>query len=330
MIRSLLLTLSLTALATTAATQQVVVANRGSADITVIDTARLTVTRTVPLPPGAATPEPMYVVAAAGEVLVGDRANNRIVRFDRRTYRVLGTVAVGTGVFHMWASDRQLWVNNDVDNTSSVIDLATMTVMATVSMPADLMVQGYKPHDVFVTGRNAYVSLLGAGLSTDFVVQFSTRTFTETARAAVGRDPHLWWDHRSNRLYVPCQNSDTVFVLDGDSLAELQQVAVPGAHGVYVPAGTGRLLVSNFPSGSDNGLYELSTGPTVRVRRAVGVPVPSPHNIAAVPGGRRIFVTHSSASRTEVSAYQRVGLGQPVLRRVIQAGTNPFGLAYVP
>ena len=56
----------------------------------------------------------------------------------------------GDGVFHMWSDphDRQLWVNNDIDKTATVIDPVSLNVIATVPMPADLVADGYKPHDV--------------------------------------------------------------------------------------------------------------------------------------------------------------------------------------
>ena len=56
----------------------------------------------------------------------------------------------GRGVFHMWADyrGRQLWVNNDIDKTTTVIDPSTLEVLATVPTPADLVAMGGKPHDV--------------------------------------------------------------------------------------------------------------------------------------------------------------------------------------
>ena len=42
------------------------------------------------------------------------------------------TIAAGNGVFHMWAGPRQLGINNDIDNTSTVVDTRTMQVIDAV------------------------------------------------------------------------------------------------------------------------------------------------------------------------------------------------------
>jgi len=56
-------------------------------------------------------------------VFVGDRANDRVIAFDARTFDVDGLAAAGAGVFHMWGNRAtgELWVNNDADNTTSVM-----------------------------------------------------------------------------------------------------------------------------------------------------------------------------------------------------------------
>ena len=102
----------------------------------------------------------MYVVyvAAKNQVFVGDRANDRVVVFNANDFSVEATVGTGAGVFHMWADpqNKQLWVNNDIDNTSTVIDPVTFGTLATVPMPADLVMLGAKPHDVVLNPRGTY------------------------------------------------------------------------------------------------------------------------------------------------------------------------------
>jgi hypothetical protein len=315
---------------------QFVVANRGSGDITLHDAWTGERLRSVPLPAGAAPPEPMYVVHADDEVLVGDRANDRVVRFARATYAVLGTIGVGDGVFHMWANAHQLWVNNDVDKTASVIDLATHALVHTVPMPADLVRDGYRPHDVYVGDRFTYVSLLGGSGASDWVVQYDQQRFTELRRAAVGKDPHLWWDAWSNALYVTAQNGNEVIVLHGQSLRRLEATAQPGAHGVYIPAWTRTLLVTNFAGMGVNDLTASRIGPLgLRAGDTISTNVPTAHNIAALPLGLRIAVTHSGPTARRVTLYRLHGsllwFGQPRLERLgeVNAGVNPFGIAWV-
>jgi len=328
----LLSTLALTCLAAPATAQKFVVANRASGDITVFDRNGGT-QATVPLPGGVNPAEPMYVVQVRDEIVVGDRANNCIVRFDKRDYSIRGTVILGNGVFHMWSNGRQLWVNNDVDNTSSVVDTRTWQVTATVSMPPDLVAQGYKCHDVFVSHRFAYVSMLGGAGTSDYVVQFRLSSKVELRRAAVGKDPHLWFDGWTGKLFVASQNGNAVAVLDGRTLAQRQSVAVPGAHGIYLPPYTRTLLVTNLPGGGSDGLISsrVGFGGALSVRDTIDTPYATPHNVAASAFGHRIFVTHSGATATKVSIFRLRGLWNPRLELVgeADAGLNPFGLAVV-
>ena len=66
----------------------IVVANRNSGSISVIDTKTDEVTGTYQLPASPNTAEPMYVVydKRRHRVFVGDRANNQIVVFNSNNY----------------------------------------------------------------------------------------------------------------------------------------------------------------------------------------------------------------------------------------------------
>ena len=238
----------------------IVIANRGSGSISVINTKTDEVTGTYQLPASPNTAEPMYVVydKRRHRVFVGDRANNQVVVFNSNNYSVETTIAVGQGVFHMWADrlGKQLWVNNDIDNTTSVINLRTLQVIATVPTPADLVSMGGKPHDVFLgpLGRLAYISIVGVAGASDYVVQFNTRTFQEIGRAAVGKDPHLSIPLVSRYLYVPCQNSDAVYVLNRFNMNLVETISVPGAHGAIMTTNGKVFYTTNLPGGGTNGI----------------------------------------------------------------------------
>ena len=65
----------------------------------------------------------------------------------------------------MWGSRRnkQLWVNNDIDKTITVIDMSFLSVITTIPMPADLVAAGGRPHDVILEPNApfAYVTMIG-------------------------------------------------------------------------------------------------------------------------------------------------------------------------
>ncbi|NNF65745.1 MAG: hypothetical protein HKN07_15985 [Acidimicrobiia bacterium] len=307
---------------------EVVVADRASGSISVIDLATQSLVQTIALPDDG---EPMYVVSSRSgdRVYVGDRANDQVVVFDSSDWSVVGTVPTGAGVFHMWAdpAGKQLWVNNDVDLTSTVIDLKTSEVLATVPIPADLVADGYKPHDVTLStnGRSAFVSLVG-GEDHDWVVRYDTRTFTEKARAAVARDPHVSVTNRA--LYVPAQDGDVVHVLDLKTLETIEALDVPGAHGAFM--GPNKIFyTTNLPGGGVDGLWAIDTK-TNTVLGSVDTAYAVPHNVVTTPNNL-VFVTHSGGESDKVTIFS-VSKDAPVPVAVgeVTVGLNPFGLAYVP
>lgn len=323
---------------------KMVIANRASGTISVIDAASDRVVGTYVLPAGDKMPEPMYVVHSRGRVFVGDRANNRVAVFNSRTFVVEGTVPAGAGIWHMWADpfDRQLWVANDIDKTCTVIDPRTLQVLATVPMPADLAAAGGKPHDVIldpITGEFAYVSLIGVTGPADYVVKYRTQTFQEVGSVAVGKDPHLSVTWRNNLLYVPCQNSNVVTVLDRGTLAPVASIPIPGAHGAGMAYDGKTFYTTNFPGGGNDGLWTIDTSSNTVVGAPLDTPFPVPHNIALTPrpgifvqngaGEPKLYLTHSGVTASKVTVYMLNG-NTPVYHKEVTVGFNPFGLAYVP
>ncbi len=301
----------------------VVVANRGSGDISVIDTSSLAV-RSVDLPGEA---EPMYVNhdRRRNRVFVGDRANSTVVVLDDESFEVSGSIMVGGGVFHQWLDDArgQLWVVGDTSQTVTVVDTRSLTVRRTIDVPSELVAAGGRPHDVFVAGSRAFVTVLGLDGGTGAVVQYSTRTFEEIGRVSVGDDPHVFV--RAGRLYVASQDTSTVASFRARDLRPLGTATVPAAHGLFV---TNRLevLVTNIAGGGTDAVFELERRLTT-VEDTVDTAFPTPHNVT-VDNRRQLFVTHSGPTADKVSVIDldRRGFGDA---RAVTVGLNPFGLAFV-
>ncbi|UCD75695.1 MAG: YncE family protein [Phycisphaerales bacterium] len=314
----------------------IVVADRSSGTISVIDTRTDEVTDTIALPAGDAAPEPMYVyyTPIMHRVFVGDRANNRVVAYNAETFAVDGIVPAGEGVFHMWGntSNGQLWVNNDTENTTTVIDMETLDVLATVPTPQDLVDMGGKPHDVILSpgGELAYITVLGIDGPNDYVVQYYTGNFWELDRAAVGKDPHLSVALQDPWLYVPCQNTNDVYVLNRYNLDEVQVLDVPGAHGSGMPGHGRYFYTTNLPAGGEDALYVIDTETLQVVGDPVNTPYTVPHNIAFTRAAHKMYVTHSGPN-DKVTVYRTsAGHPMPVYLGEITVGENPFGLAFVP
>jgi DNA-binding beta-propeller fold protein YncE len=315
---------------------KIVVANRGSGTISVIDAHADRLIGNVALPQGAGDnpPEPMYVVNTQfkNRVWVGDRANNRVVVFDGDSFEVVDKLPAGRGVFHMEtdAFDQQLWIVNDIDKTATVIDPDELEVLATVPLPADLVAAGAVPHDVILDplGLFAYITFLNVPGPTDVVVQFSTETFAEIDRAEVGNFPHVVFNDRNWEVYCPCQDSNTVFVLDALSMEITDAFLVPGAHGVAMSNNGKRFYTTNLPGGGNDAVFSIDTRANEIIGGSADTAYTVPHNLALTPNGHKLFVTHSGPNN-KVSIFRTPPNGPLEFAGEVTVQNNPFGLGYV-
>ncbi|MEM7307675.1 MAG: YncE family protein [Planctomycetota bacterium] len=316
---------------------RVFVADRASGTVSVIDARTNQLETTLSLPPAPNAAEPMYVFFSPlrRRVFVGDRGNDRVVAFNARTLAVEGTAKAGAGVFHMWGNTdtKQLWVNNDVDLTVSVVDIVTLATIATVPIPADLVALGGKPHDVIVDpdGDHAYVSVTSVKGPTDYVVRYDAATFQEVDRVEVGDDPHVSLSQSDELLFVPCQDADAVYVFDRTDMSKVKIVDVPGAHGAGMVQSGATFYTTNLPGGGPDALYAIDTASLNVVGTPTDAPYDTPHNIALSRNGKNLYLTHSGSKADKVTVYSvQLPDPTPVLVAEVTVGLNPFGLAYVP
>lgn len=314
---------------------KIVVANRVSGTISVIDAGTDQVFKTVDLPAGDNPPDPMYVVNTPdnNRVWVGDRANNRVVVFNGNTFDVETSLPAGNGVFHMWADQagQQLWIVNDIDKTVTVVDPQALQVITTVAMPADLVADGAKPHDVMLDflGNYAYVTFLDTpDTENDIVVQFDTSTFQEIDRELVGEDPHISYNRKNDQLYMPCQGSDSIFILDAVDLDYVDEIPLSGAHGAITSTNSKLFYTTNLPGGGVDAVSVIETTMN-SIAGSADSNDTVPHNVALTPNGKKLYVTHSGATNNTVSVYLTLGDTDPIFLDSIEVGFNPFGLAHV-
>jgi DNA-binding beta-propeller fold protein YncE len=164
----------------------------------------------------------------------------------------------------------------------------------------------------------------------DYVVQFGTDSFMEKGRAAVGKDPHVSLARQHNRLYVACQNSNAVHVLNRFTLAPITVLDVPGAHGAGMSRNGRYFYTSNLTGGGADALFTIDTRHNTFVGEPVDSPYPIPHNIALDSSGRTLFLTHSGGASDKVTVYRMTGRDRvPEYATEVTVGLNPFGLAYV-
>lgn len=298
-------------------TEEVVIsANRGSGDITFINAVTNEIEETVNIP----NSEPMYVVYVpqTDRIYVGDRAQSLVHILDAQTREVTGQVEVGEGVFHMWpnSAGTELWVNGDIDNTTSVINLTNNTVIETIDL-------GAMPHDVYITedGTRAFVSIIqGDTTVPDEIFMFNAITYEMMGSRVVGDDPHLFHIPNSDTLFVPCQIGG-IYVFD-ENFMEEEIIPIDGSHGIF-SRDNQNIYVTDLPGAE---LYNINA----MTNEVIGSPLTTtesiPHNLTVNEDNTKLFLTHSGMTADKLTIYNiENGI---MLTETLTVGTNPFGIVY--
>lgn len=307
-----------------------IVANRGSHNITIFDARTNNKVEDVELPAQDADPTYLVYSLERDRLYVGDFKNKEVVVFDPDDFSVTAQIAIGAGAFHMAINDRidQLWVNNIVDKTTSVIDVSMNTVIQTIGLPSELsLTAGAVQHDVVIShnGKYAYVTVLDTnqeGTPVSYLVQYDTDDFSYVNSIQFGGDGHLAVSE--GRVFALSQNAGEVKELNFETLDEKATISFEGSHGVAL---TGkRLYVTGLPV-KTLGVIHTST------RQVLGSIVTNfnvPHNLAVNEAGDKLFLSHSGPAETHVGFYD-ISKKDPVPSLILEteAGTNPFGVGYM-
>jgi len=309
---------------------RIAVANRGSGEGLLIESENESAQKIISLPTKA---EPMYISAAilTNEFYIGDRTNNQLLVYDTTTLQQVDIIPLQcNGIFHQFYNfNNQLWVVCDQDNTLLVIDTQTRTAIQTITIDLENVPAGYIPHDLTTSKDYAYVTLLGPG-SDGYVIQYSTQSFQEERRIAVGGDPHVWVDccaiTDQDFLYIAAQAASTVYKVDVKTLKVLETADVNGAHGIW--ATSDYLYVSDITASDGKySLYVINQQDFQDIR-VYDVKVGSPHNLIANSNQDKLFVTHSGPGAVTVYDIEQDGGLDAANGRIIfeEAGSVPFGI----
>lgn len=230
--------------------------------------------------------------------------------------------------------ETQIWVTNDIDNTVTVIDPTTKDVLATIELPAEVIGENSRPHDVWLdaSGNYGYVGIFqNNNPNNDLLLKIDASTFEIVDQVSTDKGGHFVTSQGSSLLYFLAEEGDSIQLFDrrGDSLTEVGRVETPGPHGIATSQDVRYTYISNLPGGGPNGLFAFDnvTNEFVGDLDGVDTPFPIPHNIVVTPDGRNLFLTHSGPTSTNTSFYSLNDPRTPSLRGSIDTGNlNPFGL----
>jgi YVTN family beta-propeller protein len=212
----------------------------------------------------------------------------------------------------VWAGAPQAYITNLNDGTVSVIDTASNTVTATVSV-------GTFPNGVAVTpdGARVYVAnIFGNSVS---VIDTATNIVTTVP---VGPFPFgVAVSPDGARVYVANEGDGTVSVIDTASNGVIATVTVGGGPvGVAVTPNGARVYVGNF-SGSTVSVIDTATNGVIKTV-TVGQ---SPEGVAVTPDGTRVYVANFNANTVSV-----IATADNTLAATVTVGVNPAGVAVTP
>jgi DNA-binding beta-propeller fold protein YncE len=167
-------------------------------------------------------------------------------------------------------------------------------------------------------------------------VKYSTATLTEVGRTPVGEDPHVTLHPTDNRIFVACQETDNVFVIDRTTMIESNEIPLLGGHGVWIPPQGQTLYVTNFPSHvtggapgpGANGLFSVDLG--TETESGSLATAPQPHNLVSTPDGNKLYLTHSNSAELVTVFDISNPDGLPRNPSSITVGNVPFGIAFMP
>ncbi|MGB0847641.1 MAG: YncE family protein [Thiolinea sp.] len=305
------------------------VANRGSGDLSLINTRTLDV-QNIDLEYEGEAAEPMYVnhwrsqYADWGQIFIGDRKNNRILAVDDRGHDVVYAIPVGRGVFHqsVQRNGKQLWVVNDIDKTLSVINPDWWSVVETIHIPAEY--DEGKPHDVFLTEQYAYVTVIGLS-GGNRLLRYNLDDYSLSKRINIAGGAHVF--AQSGKVYIASESDEQLRVYREYDLKLRRTPEVPNAHGLVTSENARHVYVTNIAEGGDNAIWALSKNG----RRSFGSGdtwYDTPHNLALDSDDKQLFVTHSGEN-DKVTVLKTRRRKSPIAIDSVTVGNNPFGLGLV-
>jgi len=215
------------------------------------------------------------------------------------------------------------YVGNTISSTTSVVDITTNSVSATIPL------RGYSPRDIAVTSDGSLVFVAArypkAGV---FVLDAAARnilTFIEgvgTASEGVAVSPD------GTRAYATNFDDDSLSIINVQQLAAPPRVVPLGdqsgpARVAFLPSGQ-FAYVSNFTAGTvsvvDTAKVESGDPSSVLTSIPVG---PAPNGLAATPDGNKVYVVNGGDGTVSV-----IGVAsQTTIRRPIPVGTSPAAVS---
>jgi len=304
--------------------QNAYIPNRGSANVSVINTSTNTVIATIPV---GGSPVGVAVSPDGSRVIVTNQDSNTISVISTTTNAVIATIPVGNspGSAAFSPSGTIAYIGNISSSTVSVVDLTSNTVTATIT-GVDGSRKGIAVHP---DGSRIYVS--GSGGS-DAISVVNTATNSVIATIPVGTRPEpIVISQDGSKVYTANQDDETVSVIltatnTVEATIPLGAGTIDPERGIDINAAGTRVFVTN--ENSDNTTIIDATTNTVIGTFPTGN---FPQGVTIHPDGDRLYIANSDdnavavfdLATNTVTATIPVGNGPIAFGRFIVAGSPP-------
>lgn len=302
------------------------VANRGSGSVTIYNADTQTEKTTITI--GDADSSPTYVTYSKERdiLYVAEFNNQKIIAYNAETFAEVEEYPTDMGSFHMWLNDNvdQLWVNNIVSKTVSVINLSNGSTLQTLTLPNTITFEtDAAQHDVILSpnGSYAYVSIFSQ-TGTNYVLQYNTSNFSLINSVEVGGDPHL--TVTDDYLYILSQDDSSITEYNLTNLSPTgNSGSMANAHGVTV-GNNDNIFLTNI-SERKVGSYNTNTQVTNSVTDA-GSTAGVAHNIAYSSGSSILALTLSGSNTVDFFSANGTNIS---FLSSDNSGENPFGIVFM-
>ncbi len=301
------------------------VSNEGSGDVTVIDAREHRAVAVIPLG-GDERPRGIHVSPDGSAVFVAlsddapgtESGSDAVARIPLPLGRVTERHSAGSDPeqFAISPDGRTLYASNEDAGTTSITDLATGEVLAT-------LVVGIEPEGVAVSPDGRWVYITAETSNTISVIDTERRDVVDSFLVDV-RPRGVIFSPTLPRAYVTNEISGTVSVVDTDRHAVIATIDLEGdlakPVGVAVSPDGSRVYVAN---GYANEVAVIDAG-TNRVVQTVEVGE-RPWGVAVSSDGRHIYSANGLSHDVSV-------IDASTLRVVatVPVGTRPWGVATMP
>jgi len=227
---------------------------------------------------------------------------------------MLATLGLSVCLFSKQANAQTAYITNDVDNTVSVIDVATNTVTATIPV-------GFHPWGVSVCPNGSKVYITNYNDNTVNVINSATDTVTATI--PVGTRPNgISVSPDGLKVYVTNAGDNTVSVINSATNTVTATITVGiSPMGVSISPDGSKVYVANI--NSDTVSVISTTTDIVTAKIPVGT---RPVGISVSPDGSKVYVANNNTPG-KVSV---INTATNTVTATITIGSNPYGISISP